>query len=140
MARQTHLDYLASVSLFSACSKRELQAVAKRTDEVTIPAGRTLCEQGTVGREAYVIMSGTAEVRRNKKKVADIGPGTCVGELALLDHKPRTASIIATSDLKVLVIGVREFAAIVDEVPPIMHKLMKSMASKIRELDTQAYG
>jgi CRP-like cAMP-binding protein len=140
MARQNHLDYLASVSLFSACSKRELQAVAKRTDAVTLPAGRSPCEQGTVGREAYVIMSGTAEVRRNKKKVADIGPGTCVGELALLDHKPRTASIIATSDLKVLVIGVREFAAIVDEVPPIMHKLMKSMASKIRELDTQAYG
>jgi CRP-like cAMP-binding protein len=140
MARQTHLDTLAAVSLFSACSKKELQAVAKRTDEVTIPAGRTLCEQGTVGREAYVIMSGKAEVRRNKKKVAEIGPGTCVGELALLDHKPRTASIIATTDLKVLVIGVREFAAIVDEVPPIMHKLMKSMAAKIRELDTQAYG
>lgn len=140
MARQTHLDHLASVSLFSACSKKELQAVAKRTDEVTIPSGRALCEQGTVGREAYVLVSGTAEVRRNKKKVADIGPGTCVGELALLDHKPRTASVIATSDLTVLVIGVREFAAIVDEVPPIMHKLMKSMAAKIRELDTQAYG
>src|SRR5262245_59559145 len=140
MARQTHLDHLASVSLFSACSKKELQAVAKRSDEVTIPAGRTLCEQGAVGREAYVIMSGTAEVRRNKKKVAEIGAGTCVGELALLDHQPRTASVIASTDLTVLVIGVREFAAIVDEVPPIMHKLMKSMASKIRELDTQAYG
>ena len=140
MARQTHLDHLASVSLFSACSKKELQAVARRSDEVTIPAGRTLCEQGAVGREAYVIMSGTAEVRRNKKKVATIGAGTCVGELALLDHQPRTASVIASTDLTVLVIGVREFAALLDDVPPITHKLMKSMASKIRELDTQAYG
>ena len=85
-------------------------------------------------------MSGTAEVRRNEKKVAEIGPGTCVGELALLDHQPRTASVIATTDLTVLVIGVREFAAILDDVPPITHKLMKSMAGKIRELDTQAYG
>ena len=93
----THLDYLASVPLFSACSKKELQAVSKRTDEVTIPAGKTLCEQGTIGREAFVIVKGTAEVRRNKKKVATIGPGTCVGELSLLDHKPRTASVIANT-------------------------------------------
>ncbi|MFL6205479.1 MAG: cyclic nucleotide-binding domain-containing protein [Acidimicrobiales bacterium] len=140
MARQTHLDHLASVPLFSACSKKELQAVAKRSDEATIPAGRTLCEQGAVGREAYVIVSGTAEVRRNKKKVASIGPGTCVGELALLDHQTRTASVIASTDLTVLVIGVREFASLLDDVPSITHKLMKSMASKIRELDTQAYG
>ena len=114
--------------------------MAKRTDEVTIPSGKTLCEQGTIGREAFIIVSGTAEVRRNKKKVADIGAGTCVGELSLLDHQPRTASVIATSDLTVLVIGVREFAALIDEVPPITHKLMKAMASKIRELDVKAYG
>ena len=74
MARQSHLDHLASVSLFSACSKKELQAVAKATDEVTIPAGKTLCEQGAIGREAFVIVEGTAEVRRNKKKVADHRP------------------------------------------------------------------
>ena len=60
--------------------------------------------------------------------------------MALLDHQPRTASVIASTDLTVLVIGVREFAALLDDVPPITHKLMKSMASKIRELDTQAYG
>jgi CRP-like cAMP-binding protein len=140
MARQTHLDHLASVPLFSACSRKELQAVAKATDEVTIPAGKVLCEQGSIGREAFVLVDGTAEVRRNKKKVASIGPGTCVGELALLDHGPRTASVIASTDMTVLVIGVREFAGIIDEIPSITHKLLKSLASKVRELDTRAYG
>jgi CRP-like cAMP-binding protein len=140
MARQAHLDYLASVPLFSACSKKELQAVSRATDEVTLPAGKTLCEQGAIGREAFVIVRGTAEVRRNKRKVATIGPGSCVGELALLDHKPRTASVIAATDLTVLVIGAREFAGIVDEIPSISHKLMKSLATKVRELDAQAYG
>jgi len=140
MARKSHLDHLASVPLFSACSKKELQAVAKATDEVHIPAGKTLCEQDRIGREAYVIAEGTAEVRRNGKKVASIGAGTCVGELALLDHKPRTATVIATTDLRVLVIGVREFAAIVDEIPSITHKLMRSLANRIRELDKQAFG
>ena len=140
MARQAHLDHLASVPLFSACSRKELQAVARASDEVTVPAGKVLCEQGSIGREAFVIVSGTAEVRRNKRKVASIGPGACVGELALLDHGPRTATVVATSDLKALVIGVREFAGIVDEIPSITHKLLKSLASKVRELDTRAYG
>ena len=54
--------------------------------------------------------------------------------------RPRTASVIADSDLKVLVIGAREFAGIVDEIPSIAHKLMKSLAARIRELDTKAYG
>ena len=140
MARKAHLDHLASVPLFSACSKKELQAVSRATDEISLPAGKTLCEQGAIGREAFVIVSGSAEVRRNKRKVATIGAGSCVGELALLDHKPRTATVIAATDLTVLVIGAREFAGIVDEIPSIAHKLMKSLAIKVRELDAQAYG
>lgn len=140
MARQNHLDHLASVSLFSACSKKELQAVARASDEIDLAEGTVLCEQGSVGREAFVLMEGTAEVRRNGKKVATIGPGTCVGELSLLDHGPRTATVTATTDLKVLVIGVREFAAILDDVPTIAHKLMRALASLVRELDAKTYG
>jgi CRP-like cAMP-binding protein len=140
MARQSHLDHLASVPLFSACTKKELQAVMKASDEIDLPAGRALCEQGTIGREAFVILEGTAEVRRNGKKVATLTSGACVGELALLDHGPRTASVVAASDLKVLVIGAREFSAIVDEIPPIAHKLLRALASRVRDLDTQIYG
>ena len=114
--------------------------MARASDEVDLPAGKVLCEQGTIGREAFIIVAGTADVRRNGKKVADVGPGACIGELALLDHGPRTATITATSDLTVLVIGAREFAAIVDEVPPIAHKLLRSLAEKVRALDTKAFG
>ena len=100
---------------------------------------RDLMEQLWRDPEALIV-GGTAEVRRNKRKVATLGPGACVGELALLDHKPRTASVIAATDLTVLVIGAREFAGIVDNVPSISHKLMRSLASRVRELDAQAYG
>ncbi len=140
MARQSHLDHLASVSLFSACSKKELQAVAQATDEVVLPAGKTLCQQGSLGREVFVIIDGTAEVRRNDTKVATVGPGTCVGELALLDHGPRTATVIAETPITALVLGVREFAAIIDEVPSIAHKLLRALAARIRALDSQIYG
>jgi CRP-like cAMP-binding protein len=140
MARTSHLDQLAAVSLFSACSKKELQAVARATDELDLPAGKVLCEQGAIGREAFVLVSGTADVHRNDKKVATLGAGDCVGELALLDHGPRTATVTAATDCKVLVIGAREFAAIIDEVPPIAHKILKSMAARIRDLDTKTFG
>jgi CRP-like cAMP-binding protein len=140
MARTSHLSHLGSVSLFSACSNKELQAVARATDELTLPAGHTLCEQGKIGREAFVIVEGSAEVRRNNKKVATLGPGACVGELALLDHGPRTATVVASTDLTVLVIGAREFASILDNVPPIAHKILRSMAARIRDLDTKTFG
>ena len=141
MARQkSHLDHLASVSLFSACSKKELQAVARASDQVELAAGRALCEQGSIGREAFVILDGKAEVKRNGRKVAELGPGDTFGELALLDHGPRTATVAAVTPLTVLVIGAREFAGILDEVPPIAHKLLKSLAGMVRELDTKTYG
>jgi CRP/FNR family transcriptional regulator, cyclic AMP receptor protein len=140
MARYAYLDHLAKVPLFAACTKKELQAVARASDEITLPDGKTLCEQGSVGREAFVIVDGTANVLRNGRKVATLGAGDCVGELALLDHGPRTATVTAGSDLTVLVLGAREFAGLVDEVPSIAHKLMKALAHRIRELDSKAFG
>ena len=140
MARQSHLDRLATVPLFAACSKKELQAVAKATDELDLASGRVLCEQGTVGREAFIILEGSAEVRRNNRKVATLGPGDCVGELALLDHGPRTATVTATTDLKVLVLAAREFTGIIDTVPTIGHKLLSALARRIRALDATTFG
>jgi CRP-like cAMP-binding protein len=140
MSRQSHLDHLAGVSLFAACSKKELQAVSRATDEVVLAAGRTLCEQGATGREAFVIVEGSADVLINGTKVATVGPGACVGELALLDNGPRTATVVAATDVRALVIGVREFSAIIDEVPPITHKLLRALAARIRTLDADIYG
>ena len=140
MARQSHLDVLASVPLFSACSKKELQHLARASDQLDLPAGRVLCEQDSIGREAFIILDGEAEVRRNNRKVATLKRGDAVGELALLDRGPRTATVTAATDMSVLVLGVREFAGIIDEVPTIAHKLMKALAARIRELDTQLFG
>jgi CRP/FNR family cyclic AMP-dependent transcriptional regulator len=140
MARNSYLDSLSQVPLFSSMSKRDLQKIAKASDEITVPSGRVLIEQGTRGREAFVVIDGSATVKRNGRKVATLGPGAHFGELALLDGGTRTATIVADSDMKVLVIGQREFSGVLDEVPGLAHKVMTAMAATIRELDQKAFG
>lgn len=140
MARNAYLDSLSQIPLFSSMSKRDLQKIAKASDEIDVPSGKVLVEQGTRGREAFVIIEGTATVKRNGRKVATFGPGAHFGELALLDGGPRTATVITDTPAKVLVIGQREFSGVLDEVPGLAHKVLATLASTIRDLDQRAYG
>lgn len=131
-------DHLANVPLFSSLNKRDLQRVAKASDELTIEAGRTLVEQGRTGHEFFLILEGSAVVRRNNRKVAELGAGQYFGELALLDRGPRSASVIANTDVRVLVLGQREFIGVLDSIPGMAHKLLTVMAQRLREADAKA--
>ena len=134
------LDHLASIPLFRALNRKELQKVSRASDETTVPEGRVVVEQGAIGRECFVIVEGSATVRRNGRKVATLGVGDYFGELSLLDHGPRTATVEADSKLTVLVLGQREFSTIIDQVPGLAHKLLASLAARIRDLDAKTYG
>jgi CRP/FNR family cyclic AMP-dependent transcriptional regulator len=136
MATKTsYLDHLASVPLFSACSKKDLQRIAKASDEIDVQAGRVLVEQGKPGHEFFLIVDGTATVRRNDRKIASLGEGQYFGELSLLDRGPRTATVVATSDMRVLVLGQRGFLGVLDEVPGLAYKILRLMAHRLREAD-----
>ena len=139
-SKKSYLEHLAKVPLFSSCSTRDLQKIAKAGDEVVMPAGSVIVDQGQTGREAFVILDGTALVKRNNKKVAVLGSGAVVGELSLLDHGPRTATVVAETDVSLLVIGQRQFRGVIDDVPALSHKLMATLAGRIRDLDRQYYG
>ena len=141
MATKTsYLDHLAEVPLFSACSKKDLQRIAKASDEINVQAGRVLVEQGRPGHEFFLIIDGTATVRRNDRKVATLGEGEYFGELSLLDRGPRSASVVADTDMTVLVLGQREFSGVLDDVPEMAHKLLGSMARRVREADSKAFN
>jgi CRP-like cAMP-binding protein len=140
MAREQYLDHLASVPLFTGFTTNELRDVAKATVELNLEQGKEFVTQGEVGREAFIIVEGTADVLRGGTKIAQLGPGAVVGELALLDHGPRTASVVAATPLTVLVLGPREFSGLLDEVPTLTHKILANLASKVRELDSQHFG
>jgi CRP-like cAMP-binding protein len=140
MAREQYLKHLESVPLFSGFTTRELRDVAKATVELTLDEGKEFVSQGDVGREAFIIVEGRADVLRGGHKIAELGPGRVVGELALLDHGPRTASVVAATPLTVLVLGPREFSGLLDEVPTLTHKILAALASRVRELDSQNFG
>ena len=140
MAKDAHLEHLASVPLFSACSRKELERIAPVSDEISVPAGRVLTAQGDLGQECFVVVEGTVTVDRNGTKLATLGPGSCVGELALLDNGPRTATVTAASPLTVLVIQRNAFRELLDQVPSIAIKLLVSVAGRLREVDERAFG
>ena len=139
-ANDRYLDQLGAIALFSALSRKELERVARSVDEVTVSAGHRLVTQGDVAREMFVLVEGEATVTRNDQEITTIGPGIAVGEMSLLDHGPRTATVTCDTDCTVLVLGAREFAALLDDVPELTHKLLARLAGRVRELDEQIYG
>lgn len=134
------LEHLRNVSLFASCSTKDLQRIAKAGDEISMAAGTLIVDQGQTGREAFIILKGTVTVKRNGRKVASLGEGTVVGELSLLDHGPRTATVTCETDCTLLLITQRHFSAVLDDVPALSHKLLASLAGRIRDLDRQYYG
>jgi CRP-like cAMP-binding protein len=138
--RRARLDQLANVPLFRSCSQRELAKIARAVDEVEVAAGRVLVEQGAAGHECYILVAGEASVIRDGNVIATLGPGDPIGELAVLDGGPRTATVVATTDLDLLVLGQREFSALLSEVPTLSHKILVNLSRRLRQLDERVYG
>lgn len=139
-SKRAYVERLREVALFQSCTQKDLEKIAKAGDEVAMPAGSLIVDQGQTGREAFVVLSGAVQVRRNGKKVATLGPGAIVGELSLLDHGPRTATVVCETDCTFLLLDQRRFLAVIDDVPALAHKLMASLAGRIRDLDRQYFG
>lgn len=133
--RDAYLDYLARVPMFSACSKKELQAIAKRTTDVTFGEGHEIVQEGRQGYEFFVITDGRVKVSRNQRKVAELGPGDFFGELSLLDRAPRSATVTALTPVEAVVLVSQEFDSLITEAPSVTRKLLQGLAQRLREVD-----
>ena len=138
MAADPKLEHLAQVQMFSSLNKKELRLIARAADVVTVKAGHRDRDRGH-HRATSSIWScpGQATVRRNGRKVATLGPGSYFGELALLDRGPRSATVLADTDMELAIISQREFLGVLDEVPAGRQAAV-SMAARLREADTKA--
>ena len=139
MAHDHWLNHLAQVPLFAECSRKQLQAVAAATTELDVEAGKVLVREGEPGHEAFVIVEGSATVSRRDQHVASLGAGDVVGELAPLTGGVRTATVVADTRMQVLVIGQREFGALLDEVPGLAVRVLHNLAHRMVELEELAF-
>jgi CRP/FNR family transcriptional regulator, cyclic AMP receptor protein len=137
MARQRELD-LRDIWLFSAASNSQLRVVRRAIEEIEVRPGRVLIEEGTIGREFFFIVEGKASVTQKGRRTATLGPGAYFGELALLDRKPRSATVVSETDMTLLVLEQRRFNGLLDEMPTLSHKLLVAMAQRLRDADAKA--
>ena len=139
-SKTSKLDHLARVPLFDGCSRKELTSIAKAGDEITMTEGTLIIDQGQMGREAFVVLDGQVTVKRGGRKITSLGPGGIVGELSLLDHGPRTATVVCDTDCTLFVIDQRHFRAVLEQFPSIAMKLLATLAANIRAMDRQSFG
>ncbi|MFI5046945.1 MAG: cyclic nucleotide-binding domain-containing protein [Acidimicrobiia bacterium] len=131
-------EQLARVPLFEGLSNKELRLVAHLSTYLEEPAGTVLTTEGEAGHEFIVVLEGEIEIRHGDTVIATRGPGTFVGEIALLDHRPRTATVVTKSPVKIEVIDQREFAGLLAELPEISQKLLPAMAKRLADLEDAA--
>lgn len=119
--------------MFAGCTTRELEEIDRLADEVSVTAGRTIMGEGELGQEFALILSGEAEVVRDGKVVATLGPGDYFGEVALLDSIPRTASVVAKTDMDLEVIDRRGFNTLLDDLPQLSRSMLRGLAQRMAE-------
>jgi CRP/FNR family transcriptional regulator, cyclic AMP receptor protein len=125
------IDLIRKVPLFARCSRAELKEIALLADEIDLHEGKEMTREGAPGREFFVLLEGTADVKKNRRRVNRLGPGDFFGEIALVSHEPRTATVIATSPVRALVITDRSFRRLLDDAPQVQTKVMEAMAERL---------
>ena len=136
MARQESTDErVARIPLFEGLSKKQLSQVSSLMTPLDLKAGKVLARQGEVGREFLILLEGQVEVARDGKIIAVRGPGDFIGEIALLDNRPRTATVTARTDVVVEVLNRGEFASLLAKAPELSSQIMVTMARRLAALD-----
>jgi CRP-like cAMP-binding protein len=130
----TIAERLHAVPWFAACTDDQLAEIARIAERLHVQEGEVILREGRLGRELFIILAGTVVVTRGDRVVNEWGPGGYFGELAAIEAAPRSATVTATTDLDVLIVGPREFEAMMD-IPGFRNALLVGMSRRIREAD-----
>jgi CRP-like cAMP-binding protein len=134
--KDAKIRLLSRVSLFSACSRRELGMIASLVEQLEVPQGKVLAREGDPGWEFFVVCEGKAKATKRGRKVASFGRGSFFGEMSLLDDGPRSATVTAETDMQLLVLNSRSFSSLIAENPSVSRKLLRGMAERLRNAET----
>jgi CRP/FNR family cyclic AMP-dependent transcriptional regulator len=131
LGKDAKVELIKRVPLFSRLSKKELGDVAHIADELDLPAGKVMATEGDRGREFFVLLEGEAEVKKGEQQINTMREGDFFGEIALVTKMPRTASVTATSDVRVLVINEPDFAALIKRSPEVARGVAEALAERV---------
>jgi CRP-like cAMP-binding protein len=131
LRRDAKIDLLRAVPLFSGCTGKELGQISSLADELYQQEGTTLITEGAKGREFFVLVEGSVDVRRNGRRLRSLESGSFFGEIALVSETPRTATVVATSPVRLLVITGQSFQRLLRETPSIQAKVLAALAERI---------
>lgn len=122
---------LKRVPLFATCSKRDLEAIGRITDELDLPEGRELIAQGQRGQQFFILLDGSAEVSRDGERINEMHEGDFFGELALISDRETTATVKATSPVRVLVITPQSFRRLMRESESVQEQVLAALAQRM---------
>ncbi|HET9000149.1 MAG TPA: cyclic nucleotide-binding domain-containing protein [bacterium] len=126
---------IEKVPLFAGLSKREFSQIAGLVDEVEAPAGTRLATIGEAGHELFIIVEGEARVTTQPGRTASLRAGDFFGEMSLLDGEPRSATVEASTPIRLLVLGHREFWQLLDRTASLVHKIMHALCQRVRHAE-----
>lgn len=138
LSQNTKVQALGRAPLFEGLSKKDLVELARQTEDLDLPQGTVLCKEGEVGREFFVLVEGEAEVRKRGRKVATLGPGEMIGEIALVEHTRRTATVTAKTPVRCFVMTSQSFWAALDRHPQVERKVLRTLAKRVLQDSSRA--
>jgi CRP-like cAMP-binding protein len=130
--RDVKIEHLREVRLFDGCSDEELERIARMADEIAVPAGYVLVYEGDWGHEVFVVAEGEAEVTAGGRMLALLDAGSVIGELAVLNPAPRTATVVAASPMRFFVFDDKSFESVLNEFPAIARRTMTDVAARFQ--------
>jgi CRP/FNR family cyclic AMP-dependent transcriptional regulator len=133
-SQDTKVKALGRVPLFDGLSRRELTQLARVTEDIEVDAGKVLAREGETGQEFFVIVDGDVKITRKGRRVAQRGGGEFVGEIALIEDVPRTATVTAETPMRLFVLTRKDFRHLLDQTPRVERKVLQALARRVAEL------
>jgi CRP/FNR family transcriptional regulator, cyclic AMP receptor protein len=135
-SQDTKVQALKRAPLFDGLSRKELTQLARVSEDLEVEPGTMLCKEGETGHEFFVIVDGKVKITRKGRTIATRGGGDFVGEIALLEEIPRTATVRAETPVRLFVLTRRDFRHLLDENPKVERKVLRTLARRLADLSS----
>jgi CRP-like cAMP-binding protein len=133
-SQDTKVQALKDAPLFDGLSRNELTQLARVSEDLEVEPGKVLCKEGEIGQEFFVIVDGKVKVNRKGRRVATRSSGEFVGEIALLEEMPRTATVVAETPVRLFVLTRKDFRHLLDANPGVERKVLRALARRLAEM------